>query len=157
MFCFWTALLKIPQSISCFILGNSEPVTLGYLTWISPAYLTMWNTCLKHTCALCSLSFEISQDLVIFWFFVSSKDEIKTEDVSAEGPAEDAIEDVDVVGTDQVILAGFPPLRTAVVEVGWMSGQSLLGSHVAAKGVALLWPLSGWEKRDALFPFQLQL
>lgn len=51
-------------------------------------------------------------------FFISSKDEIKTEDVSEEGPAEDTIEDVDVVGTDQVSLAGFPALRTAVVEVG---------------------------------------
>ncbi|XP_039581650.1 cohesin subunit SA-2-like isoform X3 [Passer montanus] len=43
------------------------------------------------------------------------KDEVKTEDVSEEGP-EETIEDVDVVGTDQVILAGFPALRTAVVE-----------------------------------------
>ncbi|XP_048180415.1 cohesin subunit SA-2-like isoform X2 [Corvus hawaiiensis] len=31
------------------------------------------------------------------------KDEIKTEDVSEEGPAEDTIEDVDIVGTDQDI------------------------------------------------------
>lgn len=51
-------------------------------------------------------------------FFISSKDEIKTEDVSEDGPAEDTIEDVDVVGTEQVSLAGFPALRTAVVEVG---------------------------------------
>ncbi|XP_064264271.1 cohesin subunit SA-2-like isoform X3 [Passer domesticus] len=43
------------------------------------------------------------------------KDEVKTEDVSEEGP-EETIEDVDVVGTDQVILAGFPALRAAVVE-----------------------------------------
>lgn len=49
-------------------------------------------------------------------FFFSSKDEVETEDVSEEGP-EDTVEDVDVIGTDQVILAGFPALRTAVVVV----------------------------------------
>lgn len=98
--------------------------------------------CLKHTCAMCSLCYRIFQDLTIFWFFVSSKDEIKTEDVSEEGPAEDTAEDVDIIGTDQVILAGFPALKTAVVEVGECQ-VSLLGSYVVAKRVALLWPFSG--------------
>lgn len=87
---------------------------------------------------MCSLCYEISQGLAIFCLlFVSSKDEVKTEDVSEEGPADDTIEDVDVVGTDQVILASFPALGTAVVEVGECQ-VSLLGSYVAAKGIVLL-------------------
>lgn len=53
----------------------------------------MWNLCYK-----------VSEDS--FGFGFSSKDEIKAEDVSEEGQAEDTIEDVDVdvVGADQVIL-----------------------------------------------------
>lgn len=58
-----------------------------------------------------------------FFFFFShpSKDEIKTEDVSVQGQAEDTSEDVDVdvVGADQVISdCVFPVLHAAVCGVG---------------------------------------
>lgn len=54
---------------------------------------------------MCNLSYKVSQDLAFFFF--PSKGEIKTEDVSKKGQAEDTTEDidVDVVSADQVIPA----------------------------------------------------
>lgn len=85
-----------------------------------------------------------------FFFFFShpSKDEIKTEDVSVQGQAEDTSEDVDVdvVGADQVISdCVFPVLHAAVCGVGEDEFRTLWEPSLWAL-VLILWPLTGWEK-----------
>lgn len=107
--------------LNCFIENSSEHnlfctwEILGQKFWVT---LHGYHLCSRSEYVNCSALSTFVQGatsvmkflmtLLVGWLFgflISSKDEIKTEDVSKEGQAEDAIEDVDVdvVGADQVI------------------------------------------------------